>query len=45
MDNEAVYSEMDKKVEVYAKKQIAKKVEKVEKINTSSISSVKQTLI
>lgn len=44
MDNETLYSEMDKNVKLYAKKQIAKKVEKVDKINTGSISSVKQRL-
>lgn len=44
MDFKTIYSEMDKNVELYVKKQISKPIEKVDKINTSSISSVKQRL-
>jgi len=44
MDFKTIYSEMDKNVELYVKKQISKKIEKVDKINTSSIASVKQRL-
>ena len=44
-DNLQVQLEMICTVQLWAKKQILKKVEKVEVINTMSINSVKQKLI
>ena len=44
-DNLQIQLEMICTVQLWAKKQILKKVEKVEVINTMSINSVKQKLI
>lgn len=39
-----IWLETECRIQQWAKKQIAKKTEKVEKINTLSISSIKQKL-
>jgi len=44
MDYEAIYTEMDKNVELYAKKINAKPITFVDKIKVDTISSVKQKL-